>query len=125
MDLDRLTSWPRHASALATAAFHARCSVAGMRVDIPGGRVIRWSVIAGNIRMHRLFDEVVRQGDTVLDVGANIGYNTVYLSRAVGPSGRVIAIEPAHDNLEVLRQQLAANGLSNVTVYSVAAGRTP
>ena len=67
MDLDRLTSWPRHASKLATAAFRPRCSVAGMRVDIPGGRVIRWSVIAGKIRLHRIIDEIVNAGDTVVD----------------------------------------------------------
>jgi FkbM family methyltransferase len=123
MDLDRLTSWPRHASKLATAAFRPRCSVAGMRVDIPGGRVIRWSVIAGNIRLHRIIDEIVNAGDTVVDVGANIGYNTVYLSHAVGQTGRVIALEPAGDNLDVLRRQLTENGLRNVTVHAVAAGR--
>lgn len=85
--------------------------------------MIRWSVIAGNIRMHRIIDEIVNPGDTVIDVGANIGYNTVYLSHAVGQSGRVIALEPAGDNLDVLRRQLTENGVRNVTVHAVAAGR--
>lgn len=118
-----VTSVRRHAGALVRATFVDRCDVAGMRVNIPGGRTIRWSVIAGNMRIHRLIDEVVRAGDTVIDVGANIGYNTVYLARAVGPAGRVIAIEPAIDNLDVLQRQCARNRLQNVAIHDVAAGR--
>ena len=36
----------------------------------------------------------VREGDTVLDIGANYGLYSYYLSRAVGPSGHVYAFEP-------------------------------
>ena len=34
-------------------------------------------------------------GDTVLDCGANIGDYTIKASTLVGPTGRVIAIEPS------------------------------
>ena len=34
-------------------------------------------------------------GETWLDVGANCGYTSLALSRAVGPAGRVFAFEPA------------------------------
>lgn len=36
----------------------------------------------------------IKPGDDVLDIGANIGLYSVYLSRAVGPEGRVLAVEP-------------------------------
>jgi FkbM family methyltransferase len=64
----------------------------------------------------------VKPGDCVLDVGANIGLYSLALSRAVGPSGRVIAVEPDPDNLALLRKNLQANGCTNVTVIEDALG---
>ena len=64
----------------------------------------------------------VKPGDCVLDVGANIGLYSLALSRAVGPSGRVIAVEPDPDNLALLRRNLQANGCTNVTVVEEALG---
>jgi len=112
-----------HARPLAQACAGARVDVAGARVRVPGPLAIRLSVVAGNIRVQRLMDAAMRPGATVVDVGANIGYNTVYASRRVGPTGRVVAIEPAADNVGVLRENIAWNGLENVVVHAVAAGR--
>jgi FkbM family methyltransferase len=100
-----------------------RIRVAGSRFEIPGGRRIRLSVVAGNLRIHRLLDRLIEPGATVLDVGANIGYNTVHAARRTGPRGRVIAVEPTPDNLEVLRRNVASSGCTNVQIAAVAAGR--
>jgi FkbM family methyltransferase len=97
--------------------------LAGTTVHVPGPRRIRFSVVAGNLRIHRLLDRLVHPGATVVDVGANIGYNTVHAARLAGPRGRVVAIEPTPDNLEVLRRNVAASGLDNIVVEPVAAGR--
>jgi FkbM family methyltransferase len=64
----------------------------------------------------------VRPGDVALDVGANIGLYSLALSRAVGPEGRVIAVEPDPDNLKLLRRNLARNGCANVIVVDQALG---
>jgi FkbM family methyltransferase len=37
---------------------------------------------------------LIKPGDTVLDIGANVGAHTLPLARAVGAGGRVIAFEP-------------------------------
>jgi FkbM family methyltransferase len=37
---------------------------------------------------------LIRPGDVVLDIGANIGAHTLYLARCVGPGGCVVAFEP-------------------------------
>jgi FkbM family methyltransferase len=97
----------------------------GANVHVPGSRRIRLSVVAGNLKIHRLLDRFVRPGYTVVDVGANIGYNTLHAARLAGAGGRVIAVEPTPDNLEVLRHNIQAAGLGNVTVQPVAAGRSP
>ena len=114
--------WLRRVASLADAWRGETVRLAGVRVVVPGPRVIRLSVAAGNIRLHRLIDAAVRPGATVVDVGANIGYNAIYAARHVGPSGRVIAVEPAADNLAVLERNIAASGLRNVSVARVAAG---
>jgi FkbM family methyltransferase len=59
-------------------------------------------------------------GDVFVDVGANAGWYTVLGARAVGPGGRVIAVEPAAPLLERLELQLKRNGLSNVRVVPEA-----
>ncbi len=79
-------------------------------------------MVAGNLRIHRLFDRYVKPGATVIDVGANIGYNAIYAARLAGPQGRVIALEPTPDTLTVLRRNIVASGLANVSVEPVAAG---
>ena len=62
----------------------------------------------------RLFEEEIRRGQTVLDIGANIGYFTLLLARGVGPGGRVYAFEPDTTNFELLRRNVALNGYANV-----------
>ena len=63
----------------------------------------------------RLFEREVRDGQTVLDIGANIGYFTLLLARQVGPTGRVFAFEPDPTNFGLLQRNVAANGYSNVS----------
>jgi len=69
-----------------------------------------------------LMRSLVRPGDTVLDVGANIGCHTLYLSRAVGPTGKVLAFEPDVENLTLLQENLRTNRCDNVIVFPFALG---
>jgi FkbM family methyltransferase len=48
-------------------------------------------------------------GDVVVDVGANIGYMALIAARAVGPNGRVVAIEPAQRSFALLETNVARN----------------
>jgi FkbM family methyltransferase len=100
-----------------------RVRLGDMLLEVPGTRRERLSVVAGNLRIHRLLDRWVRPGDTVVDVGANIGWNAIRAARLAGAAGRVVAVEPTPDTLEVLRRNVAASGLGNVEVAPVAAGR--
>lgn len=63
----------------------------------------------------------VRVGDTVWDVGANVGYYTKDIAHLVGRTGRVIAFEPAPATLATLRS--AVTDLRNVQVVGVALSR--
>jgi len=101
----------------------APLSIDGLRLVVPGSLAIRMSVLAGNVRMRAVLDAVLRPGATVVDVGANIGVIAACAAMRVGPSGRVVAIEPAEDNLAVLRENVHRNRLEQVTVVAGAAGR--
>ena len=56
----------------------------------------------------------LRAGQTACDVGAGSGYHTVRLARAVGPTGRVLAVDLQPRMLELLRERVAEAGLTNV-----------
>jgi FkbM family methyltransferase len=56
----------------------------------------------------------LKPGDTVLDIGANIGDLTLPMSRLVGDTGRVYAVESHSDTYHVLCANLALNGIQNV-----------
>ena len=54
-------------------------------------------------------------GDVVADVGAGSGYMTVKLARAVGPSGRVLAVDVQPEMIERLTERMRAEMIANVT----------
>ena len=52
---------------------------------------------------------LVKPGDTVLDIGANIGAHTLGLAKSVGSAGKVFAFEPADFAFQKLLRNLALN----------------
>ncbi|MGH9178155.1 MAG: FkbM family methyltransferase [Acidimicrobiales bacterium] len=64
---------------------------------------------------------LLRPGMNVVDVGAHVGYMTLLAAAAVGPGGRVWAVEPAPGNAALLRANLEHNGVANVEVIEAAA----
>ncbi len=66
--------------------------------------------------------QVLQQGQTVIDIGANIGCFTVTAARRVGPTGRVFAVEPEESTFHQLQRNIALNGLGNVTSLQTAVG---
>jgi len=65
--------------------------------------------------------EHLREGDVAVDVGANIGALAFLAASIVGKTGRVIAVEPNPDNLQLLYRGIVHNGFTNVEVLPHAA----
>ena len=66
------------------------------------------------------FQALVRPGDAVFEVGAHIGYITLWLSKLVGPTGKVFAFEPGTNNLPYLQRNVGSR--PNVEIIRQAAG---
>ena len=70
-----------------------------------------------------LLRSVVRRGDVVVDVGANVGFQTRLLAEAVGPEGRVYAFEPERTNFR--RLESVVHGLPQVEIARAALSDEP
>ncbi|NDC63233.1 MAG: FkbM family methyltransferase [Planctomycetia bacterium] len=64
---------------------------------------------------------LVEPGDVFLDLGANLGFFTMLAASLVGPSGKVISVEPNPQNLQLIYEGILANGFRNVRVLPFAA----
>jgi len=81
------------------------------------------SYIFGSVEKHfsRIIGQYVKEGDNVLDIGANVGFHTLSLSRLVSASGNVFSFEPVPETVRRLKANLELNGIFNVKVYQLAA----
>jgi FkbM family methyltransferase len=68
-----------------------------------------WLLGAFELATVRAYERIVRPGDVVLDIGANIGAHALHLARAVGAGGKVWAIEPTDYAIGKLRANIALN----------------
>lgn len=68
---------------------------------------------------------LVRPGEHVLDVGCGTGATALALARAVGPTGRVTAVDVSGALLEAAAGRAAQAGLGNVTFLEADAGSHP
>ena len=99
---------------------------------VPGGEILaplddyvgRAAFYVGDLdrKITWICSRIARPGDTVLDIGANIGLVSLWLSRLVGPHGQVHAFEPNPSLQDMLREMFAHNQLSNVQLHPVALG---
>ncbi len=71
---------------------------------------------------NELMTEIVKPGDTVVNVGANIGTVTVPLAKRIQPSGTIYAFEPQRVIFQHLCANVALNGLANVQARLAGVG---
>lgn len=69
---------------------------------------------------HYFVKNLIKKGDTVLDIGANLGYYSVLFSKWVGEDGRVYSVEPIGLYNKIFRE--AASGRENITLLPYALG---
>ncbi len=98
----------------------------GARMQVPlDDHVGRSVYFFGDLdpKLTALCARLLRPGDTVLDIGANLGLVSLLAAGMVGPTGQVHAFEPQPALARRFRRSLAANGYRHVEVHPVALGR--
>ena len=71
-------------------------------------------------KLTKIVKNLVSEGNYCLDVGANIGYYTVLLSKLIGSKGIVHAFEPTNNYKTILYDNIRENNISNVIVHDYA-----
>ncbi len=66
--------------------------------------------------------ELVQPGFTCVDIGANVGYYSVFLSRYAGAEGRVFAVEPVPLFANIFIKNTGRFARKNITLYQCALG---
>lgn len=99
---------------------------------VPGGELLaplddyvgRAAYFLGDLdrKLTRLCSLIVKPGDTVLDIGANLGLMTLQLSRLVGENGHVHAFEPNPTMQEFVKKVIERNKLFNTRLHPFGLG---
>jgi len=86
-----------------------------MHLDVNDGGISR--VLATTGEREKVFMSIlkstVKEGDVCFDLGANIGYPTMFMADNVGDSGIVYAVEPDKHNCELLDLNINENNFVN------------
>lgn len=68
----------------------------------------------------KFFQNEIKRGHIVVDIGANIGYYTLLFAKQVGADGRVFAFEPEAQNFSLLGKNVEMNAYTNVSLVNKA-----
>jgi FkbM family methyltransferase len=74
--------------------------------------------------LNRVFvqSDLLRKDSVIADVGANIGYYSLWFSKIAASAGKVYAFEPNAGVLQILRTNLDLNHVNNTTIVEAACG---
>ena len=98
------------------------CRGSSLRADLRESvytGLYRFGYIPHQLGLDKFFMKILRPGDIVFDVGANIGYTSILFSTIVGENGKVVACEPAQKSYDLLLRALREK--KNVVCVNVAA----
>lgn len=69
-----------------------------------------------------IYLKYIKPSDTVLDVGMNNGFHTLFLSKLVGENGKVYSFEPIKKLVNQVKESLDLNNINNVKLNNLALG---
>lgn len=100
------------------------------------GSKMRFSMLDNGITQDLLYNNIrepyannallglIKPGDVVVEIGANMGYYALQEAKVVGDKGKVYAIEPVSENILRLRENMIRNQYKNIELFEMAIGNT-
>jgi FkbM family methyltransferase len=68
------------------------------------------------------FKNLIKKGDFILDIGANIGFHTLYFAELTGVNGKVFSFEPIPINFDALQRNIELNQFPQIKPVNKALG---
>ncbi len=98
----------------------------GFEMELSVGKYIDDEIIHKWVweeNISNLIKDNLKEWDVFLDLGANIGYDSLLASKRVWESGKVIAFEPNKNNFEKFQRNIEINGFTNIQAYKLWVGK--
>jgi FkbM family methyltransferase len=70
--------------------------------------------------IHPILKKIIHGGDTVIDIGANIGVLTLFFRKLVGNEGMIYSFEPNPVAFSILKKNINENNLTNIQIEDKA-----
>ncbi len=100
-----------------------RTTVNGINYSVDLSDLVGWYAFWGfQFASRQRLYSLIHPGDTVLDIGANLGEVSLNAARMVGDAGKVFAFEPFPANFRKLQENAALNCFSNLSLINKALG---
>jgi FkbM family methyltransferase len=93
----------------------------GYRIDVSPAVHLSYLLGTNEPHLQEAIRRFVSAGDTVYDIGANLGYVSLSMAKRVGALGRVIAFEPIPQNIAAFHAHMEINAIENVQLFELAA----
>jgi FkbM family methyltransferase len=93
----------------------------GYRICVSPQENLGYLIGTDETHLQRAIRKYVSVGDTVYDIGANVGYVSLCFAKRVGNAGHVIAFEPVPRNIEAFRRNIHINCIMHVRLLEAAA----
>jgi FkbM family methyltransferase len=95
-------------------------------IEDPGISFVLFQQGTREQQLKLILEKEVKEGDTIIDLGANLGYYTLMLWKLAGEDGKIYALEPSPGNFEILKKNLLLNNVGNVVeCFHLAGGEKP
>jgi FkbM family methyltransferase len=95
-----------------------------LSLAVYNNREIHSHILNGGFESHitDILRNQIKPGSVCLDVGANIGYYSIFMANLCTPSGSVFAFEPVDYNIKKIELNASLNGLKNINIVNMALG---
>ncbi len=115
--------YPRELAQRENAGFIARSSLGDITFSFPRADVCAITFATRGFFEWRnvvIANTLCGKGDTIIDIGSNVGTEMLLFAKIVGPTGQVLSFEPLPANYSVLKELVHLNKLKNVELYQAA-----